>query len=195
MSIEGFTKRNLSNFDIIPCKFPASREFSHQTEPRITLGRDGSRNRPECVSLYRLCMGDGDANRRKIGNKFAIKHNNNNNLGGWRTDRDSNPGDGHPPTHFPGVRLRPLGHLSNNGSFTQCNLGRQAEKAGFYDLGLARGLRAALPDVLPAGLATCGRKSLAFLIVTSRCANGMTMLFSAKRFTISKLISDAVLKT
>ena len=30
----------------------------------------------------------------------------------WRTDRDSNPGDGHPPTHFPGVRLRPLGHLS-----------------------------------------------------------------------------------
>ena len=30
----------------------------------------------------------------------------------WRTDRDSNPGDGLPPTHFPGVRLRPLGHLS-----------------------------------------------------------------------------------
>ena len=26
--------------------------------------------------------------------------------------RDSNPGDGFPPTHFPGVRLRPLGHLS-----------------------------------------------------------------------------------
>ena len=30
----------------------------------------------------------------------------------WRTDRDSNPGDGLPPTHFPGVRLRPLGQLS-----------------------------------------------------------------------------------
>jgi uncharacterized protein YbjT (DUF2867 family) len=30
----------------------------------------------------------------------------------WRRDRDSNPGDGFPPTHFPGVRLRPLGHLS-----------------------------------------------------------------------------------
>ena len=30
----------------------------------------------------------------------------------WRTDRDSNPGDGLPSTHFPGVRLRPLGHLS-----------------------------------------------------------------------------------
>ena len=34
-------------------------------------------------------------------------------LGYWRRDRDSNPGDGFPPTHFPGVRLRPLGHLSN----------------------------------------------------------------------------------
>ena len=30
----------------------------------------------------------------------------------WRRDRDSNPGDGHPPTRFPSVRLRPLGHLS-----------------------------------------------------------------------------------
>ena len=30
----------------------------------------------------------------------------------WRRDRDSNPGDGLPPTHFPGVRLRPLGHVS-----------------------------------------------------------------------------------
>ena len=36
----------------------------------------------------------------------------------WRTDRDSNPGDGHPPTHFPGVRLRPLGHLSITGVYT-----------------------------------------------------------------------------
>ena len=33
-------------------------------------------------------------------------------VGMWRRDRDSNPGDGLPPTHFPGVRLRPLGHLS-----------------------------------------------------------------------------------
>lgn len=30
----------------------------------------------------------------------------------WRRERDSNPRDGYPPTHFPGVRLRPLGHLS-----------------------------------------------------------------------------------
>ena len=27
--------------------------------------------------------------------------------------RDSNPRDGFPPTHFPGVRLRPLGQLSS----------------------------------------------------------------------------------
>src|SRR6056297_840724 len=32
--------------------------------------------------------------------------------GKWRTGRDSNPRDGLPPTHFPGARLRPLGHLS-----------------------------------------------------------------------------------
>ena len=31
----------------------------------------------------------------------------------WRTVRDSNPRDGFPPTHFPGVRLRPLGQLSS----------------------------------------------------------------------------------
>ena len=30
----------------------------------------------------------------------------------WRTVRDSNPRDGSPPTHFPGVRLRPLGQPS-----------------------------------------------------------------------------------
>jgi hypothetical protein len=33
-------------------------------------------------------------------------------MGVWRTVRDSNPRDGSPPTHFPGVRLRPLGQLS-----------------------------------------------------------------------------------
>src|SRR5438552_951419 len=32
---------------------------------------------------------------------------------GWRTGRDSNPrDDSSPSTHFPGVRLQPLGHLS-----------------------------------------------------------------------------------
>src|SRR5690606_14730506 len=32
--------------------------------------------------------------------------------GKWRRERGSNPRDGSPPTHFPGVRLLPLGHLS-----------------------------------------------------------------------------------
>ena len=36
--------------------------------------------------------------------------------GSWRSERDSNPRDGLPPTHFPGVRLRPLGHRSVGGS-------------------------------------------------------------------------------
>ena len=43
-------------------------------------------------------------------NKYKLKQILNGVL--WRIDRDSNPGDGHPPTHFPGVRLRPLGHRS-----------------------------------------------------------------------------------
>jgi hypothetical protein len=30
----------------------------------------------------------------------------------WRRERDSNPRYGFPYTHFPGVRLQPLGHLS-----------------------------------------------------------------------------------
>ena len=34
-------------------------------------------------------------------------------LKGWRRERDSNPRYGFPYTHFPGVRLQPLGHLSN----------------------------------------------------------------------------------
>ena len=37
---------------------------------------------------------------------------------GWRRGRDSNPRDGCPPTRFPGVRLRPLGHLSCIGENT-----------------------------------------------------------------------------
>ena len=30
----------------------------------------------------------------------------------WRREGDSNPRYGFPYTHFPGVRLKPLGHLS-----------------------------------------------------------------------------------
>jgi hypothetical protein len=33
--------------------------------------------------------------------------------GCWRRERDSNPRYGFPYTHFPGVRLQPLGHLSS----------------------------------------------------------------------------------
>ena len=32
--------------------------------------------------------------------------------GVWRRERDSNPRYGFPYTHFPGVLLQPLGHLS-----------------------------------------------------------------------------------
>ena len=43
----------------------------------------------------------------------------NKNKGWWRTVRDSNPRDGFPPTHFPGVRLRPLGQLSVRAGIAQ----------------------------------------------------------------------------
>ena len=43
----------------------------------------------------------------------------------WRTVRDSNPRDGSPPTHFPGVRLRPLGHLSLEACLTCLERQRQ----------------------------------------------------------------------
>ena len=46
---------------------------------------------------------------------MQIFYNRNMDLGKWRTERDSNPRDGSPPTHFPGVRLRPLGHRSVGG--------------------------------------------------------------------------------
>ena len=46
---------------------------------------------------------------------------------GWRRERDSNPRDGSPPTHFPGVRHRPLGHLS--GGRTKPSPGRLRKPA------------------------------------------------------------------
>ena len=52
------------------------------------------------------------ASSRKIGIKQGNAGGVHRDWGRWRRDRDSNPGDGLPPTHFPGVRLRPLGHLS-----------------------------------------------------------------------------------
>lgn len=43
------------------------------------------------------------------------KYNDINCLTGWRRERDSNPRYGFPYTHFPGVRLQPLGHPSVRG--------------------------------------------------------------------------------
>src|SRR5690554_4878380 len=48
----------------------------------------------------------------------------------WRRERDSNPGDGSPPTHFPGVRLRPLGHLSASPYPRAGNAGGAGKQAG-----------------------------------------------------------------
>src|SRR5436305_11708561 len=39
----------------------------------------------------------------------------------WRRERDSNPRYGCPYTHFPGVRLQPLGHLSNRACATKAH--------------------------------------------------------------------------
>ena len=39
----------------------------------------------------------------------------------WRRERDSNPRSGYKPlTHFPGVLLQPLGHLSAENRFLRC---------------------------------------------------------------------------
>jgi hypothetical protein len=48
--------------------------------------------------------------------------------GSWRIDRDSNPRDGSPPTHFPGVRLRPLGHRSVCGVYPAIGKRRKGGK-------------------------------------------------------------------
>ena len=109
-------------------KFPANSlpaGKSHpKSAPRIAPDRDASHIRASSVSRNRLCLGEHLANRRKMGDKIAVKVFIFRYLGGWRSDRDSNPGDGLPPTHFPGVRLRPLGHRSVE---ARCN----AETTGF----------------------------------------------------------------
>ena len=65
----------------------------------------------------------------KIKYIIDIKHNY---VDIWRTDRDSNPGDSSPPTHFPGVRLRPLGHLSIGGGLGDCGPGFKSLNDGFF---------------------------------------------------------------
>ena len=47
---------------------------------------------------------------------------------GWRRGRDSNPRDGVPPTRVPGVRLQPLGHLSNRAVERRTPLYRMAAR-------------------------------------------------------------------
>ena len=49
----------------------------------------------------------------------------------WRRDGDSNPGGALTPTRFPGVRLKPLGHLSNASSQNKL-----LKKEGFHTLAL-----------------------------------------------------------
>ena len=46
----------------------------------------------------------------------------------WRRGRDSNPRDGIPPTRVPGVRLQPLGHLSNRALERRTALYRMAAR-------------------------------------------------------------------
>ena len=70
-------------------------------------------NAAETVSRGRIEMLKGAASRRECGRNFPTFTFIINGLSGWRRERDSNPRDGFPPTHFPGVRLRPLGHLSS----------------------------------------------------------------------------------
>ncbi|CAH1659097.1 hypothetical protein BOSEA31B_11815 [Hyphomicrobiales bacterium] len=49
----------------------------------------------------------------------------------WRTGRDSNPRYGFPYTHFPGVRLQPLGHLSGALLMTAAPTSFKARDAAF----------------------------------------------------------------
>jgi hypothetical protein len=71
------------------------------------------------VSECRLCTCDQDTRQGNQGRIPTLFRNNSNGLNAWRRERDSNPRDGSPPTHFPGVRLRPLGHLSVAGCLTR----------------------------------------------------------------------------
>lgn len=55
----------------------------------------------------------------------------------WRRDWDSNPGDALTSTRSPGVRLRPLGHLSVVNNDRYLSKSKMAERARFE---LARGV-------------------------------------------------------
>ena len=91
--------------------------------------------------------------------------------GSWRRERDSNPRYGFPHTHFPGVRLQPLGHPSSEvpqvpraAHYSEVASERnslvQASGLKRHHGGQPRGLRprpAAVPRQRPAGAWTRAR--------------------------------------
>lgn len=66
-------------------------------------------------------------------------------FGTWRTGRDSNPRYGFPYTHFPGVRLQPLGHLSGALLMTAVPSSFKARDEGFCTIPL-KPVRAVAPS-------------------------------------------------
>jgi hypothetical protein len=123
--------------------------------------------------------------------------------GMWRRDRDSNPGDGLPPTHFPGVRLRPLGHLSVlracAASVVYLQVSNEDQKLANRPCPSAHlkpmfmdQQRTARPRSTYASdiLRTSGLRSQ-----MSRWANGISISSSAKRLAISWFISDLTVNT
>ena len=72
--------------------------------------------------------------------------------GGWRRERDSNPRDGFPPTHFPGVRLRPLGHLSGSAGQTMSRPAPQGRRNPAFGASVNdSGMFSLIPDRAAAG--------------------------------------------
>jgi hypothetical protein len=74
---------------------------------RIRITRRGKARRHSATSLGREAV---------IRPAASPIHTSYQKLNSWRRGRDSNPRYGFPYTHFPGVRLRPLGHPSVLGS-------------------------------------------------------------------------------
>ncbi len=79
-----------------------------------TSARRGRTSRPKIVSADRPENASAATARKpgtfwpletEIAERYQL-------LNSWRRGRDSNPRYGFPYTHFPGVRLRPLGHPS-----------------------------------------------------------------------------------
>ena|GEM_PF-3550043 len=94
----------------------------HTGDPRLRSSRRlRAGNSPYRSSALGLKIENGECLARSVGTASTLRRVRLHvpplgrlyeDLGLWRRGRDSNPRDGFPPTHFPGVRLRPLGHLS-----------------------------------------------------------------------------------